>query len=98
MNHDDMEKLEGLSINELIRYFEGPSAAKQNQKAVNTARLAVATMSAIGRLKATMRVKDATQLMVIKNIAADRKEFRKFVAKSLPHLMPTKLLTRPEKI
>ena len=71
------------------------AAVRESKGANNDAKLALGSLSAVGRLKATSRVGDATQLMVIKNIAEDRKEFKEFVSNSMPHLMPSKLLTRP---
>ena len=97
-NGSSIDDLESAAISELLKFFNGPSAVRESSKAINGARLALGSLSAIGRLKATSRVKDATQLDVIKNVAENKKEFQEFTANSLPHLMPKKLITStPEK-
>ena len=59
---------------------------------LNIARLAVSTLSAVGRIKATERAKDATQLMVIKHLATDQNQFRQYVQLAMPHLNPAPLI------
>jgi hypothetical protein len=96
-NDDSLEELESVSIKELLTFFKGPSAVRDSKKALTGARLALGTLSAVGRLKATMRVKDATQLEVLKNVADNKEQFKKFAAASLPHLVPKKLITATPK-
>lgn len=88
-----LDELETASIKELLTFFKGPSATRESPKAKFGAKLALGALSSVGRLKATARVKDATQLDVLKNIAANKEEFKRFAVNSLPHLMPNKLLT-----
>ena len=92
-NGNKLEKLESASIEELLSYFGGPKATRESKRALTGAKLALGTLATISRLRATARVKDATQLAVINNIAKNKDEFKKFAQASLPHLVPKKLIT-----
>jgi len=92
-NGNKLDELELLAAQELINFFNGPSAVKESTKALSSCKLALGSLSAISRLKATMRVKDATQIAVIQNIAENKEQFSKFAQASLPHLAPKKLIT-----
>lgn len=91
-NGTELDKLESASINELLSYFNGPSSIRESKKAIQGAKFALGSLSTISRLRATARVKDATQLMVIQNIAANKEQFKEFAQASLPHLAPKKLI------
>ena len=92
----DLEKLQEVSVEELVKFFNGGGAVRESKRAREGANIAVRSLAAVGRLKATDRAKDATQLAVLQSMATDKKEFRKYVATSLPHLNPDKkLLGRP---
>jgi len=85
---DNLEKLQEVTTKELIGFFDGPKAVRESKDALNAARLAVSTLSAVGRIKATERAKDATQLMVLKNICKDQAQFDQYVKIAMPHLNP----------
>ena len=81
-----IDKLQDSAIDELLKYFKAPLAGKENIK--ESARIAVSALSTIGRIKATERARDATQLMVLRSITDDKKLFGKYVKVSMPHLSP----------
>ena len=87
---DKLQDLQDVAIDELLRFFKAASAAKQDGWIKDSAKLAVSSLAAVGRIKATERAKDATQLMVLRSITDDKKIFRKYVAISMPHLNPAK--------
>ena len=83
-----LDQLQDASIDEILKYFKAPSAAKEAGHLRDSIRVAVSSLSAVGRIKATERAKDATQLMVLRSITDDKKLFKKYVAVSMPHLNP----------
>ncbi len=91
-----LDELQKVSIKEIIEFFKGGQAARESKKAKEGASLAIRSLAAVGRLKATERAGDATQLAVLQAMSTDRKEFGKYVSVSLPHLNPKKLLPRPK--
>jgi len=84
-----LEQLQTAAIDELLKYFKAASAAKQEGWIKDSAKIAVSALANVGRIKATERAKDATQLMVLKHITDDKKLFDKYVKVSMPHLSPT---------
>lgn len=52
-------------------------------------------LAVVGRLKATERIGDATQLAVLRYLTDDKKQLKKYIEVSLPHLNPMAQL--PEK-
>lgn len=84
-----LDELQQVSIEKLTGFF---TEGKTNKKAFEIARLAVSSLSAVGRIKATERARDGLQLMVIKHITEDKKLFQKYVEVSMPHLNPAKLI------
>lgn len=84
-----LDDLESASIDKLVEFFDGPAALRESKHAVRTAQLAVSSLSAVGRLKATHRAKDATQLMVLRHLSTDKGQFAKYVKVSMPHLNPS---------
>ena len=87
---NNLDELQFVSIAELLDFFKGPKAIRDSKPAVDAVRLAVSALSAVGRIKATERARDATQLVVLKSLAEDKKQFEKYVAASMPHLNPAK--------
>jgi hypothetical protein len=87
-----LDKLQEVSARELIRFFTGPSAIRESKTTLNAVRLAVSSLSAVGRLKATERAKDATQLAVLQSLSKDRDQFEKYLKVSMPHLNPAALI------
>jgi len=85
-----VEQLQEVAIDELLSFFGGPKAVRESKKAVIAVNLAVRSLAAVGRIKATDRARDATQLMVLKHVAADKKQFKKYLEVSMPHLNPSK--------
>lgn len=94
---DQMEELKDVVTKELIEFFTGPKAVRDSDRGVNTAKLAVASLSAVGRYKATERAKQGMQLAVVKMIAKDEKEAKQYISATMPELTPPKLLGRPKK-
>ena len=93
----NLEELQTVSVKELLTFFSGGGAVRESKHSREGANLAVRSLAAVGRIKATDRASDATQLAVLQSMATDKKEFRKYVASSLPHLNPDKkLLARPK--
>lgn len=88
MEDDKIDQLQTVTVKQLLDFFNGTSAVKENTPAKFAANLAVRALSAIGRIKATNRAMDATQFMVIKQIAENKKEFQKYISVSMPHLNP----------
>ena len=82
---EDVQSLQEMVVERLIEYFYEYT---DDDAEITKANLAVKALSAVGRIKATERAKDATQLSVIKVLATDRDEYSKFIQKSLPHLHP----------
>ncbi len=93
----DLEKLQEISTKEVIDFFTGPETIRESKSAMFAANLAVKSLSAVGRLKATERVRDATQFTVLKHIAEDEKQFREYLKIAMPQMIPPKLLSRPKK-
>ena len=93
-NNEDisLDKLQEVSTRELIRFFTGPSVIRESKTAINAVRLAVSSLSAVGRLKATDRAKDATQLAVLQALSKDRDQFEKYLKVSMPHLNPAVMI------
>jgi len=83
-----LDKLQDAAIDEVLKYFKSPSAAKEGGHIRESARIAVSALSSVGRIKATERARDATQLMVLRSITDDKKLFKEYVAVSMPHLNP----------
>jgi len=92
-----IEELQEVAIEEILRFFKASSAAKEDGWIKESARLAVSALSTVGRIKATERAKDATQLMVLKHITTDQSTFKKYVAASMPHLNPMLIEHKPKK-
>lgn len=90
--NEALEELQDLSVKELIAFFKGPRAARESKVAKEGAQIAVKALGNVGRIKATDRARDATQVDVLRNMAKDREEFGRYVAASLPHLNPVKML------
>lgn len=87
---DKVEELQAASIKELLKFFNGPQAARESKDARFSSNLAVRTLAAVGRVKATDRARDSMQLTILKSISTDKKEFQDYVQTSMPHLSPTK--------
>ena len=90
---EDIEKLQGVSVQNLLDLFKGPSSVWESKVALRKADTALRALSAVGRIKATERAKDSMKLVVLKSIVSDPKEFKKYVAVSMPHLNPMKQIT-----
>jgi cbb3-type cytochrome oxidase cytochrome c subunit len=82
------EDLVRVSVKVLYRYLT------TNEVSPTKAKVAVTALSAVGRIKATERMRDATQFSVAKAIANNQATLQKYVAASLPHLNPVKKLAR----
>lgn len=86
----NVEELQSVSIQELLNFFKGASALRESKTALRAVDLAVRSLAAIGRIKATERAKDGMQLTVLKSISEDKKQFQQYVTASMPHLSPDK--------
>jgi len=84
----DMDLLQNTAIHLLTQALAGKAVYDRHK-----VDLAMRALSAVSRLRATERVKDANQLMVLRHIAKDRAEFHNYVKISLPHLNPAKQLS-----
>lgn len=82
---NDFDTLQTQSIDVLKRYFKGEFKTDQMKP-----KIALGTLSVISRIKATERVKDATQIAVLRGIAKDEVEYKEYLRLSLPHLCPAK--------
>ena len=87
---DKVEELQAASIDELLKFFNGPQAVRESKDSRFSSNLAVKTLAAVGRVKATDRARDSMQLTVLKSIATDKKDFQKYVQASMPHLSPVR--------
>jgi len=95
--NSEVEKLQSVTVGELINFFEGPKAIRKSEPAVNAARLALGSLSAVGRIKATERAEQGMKLAVVRMIAKDLDEAKAYIAATTPELAPPKLLDRPKK-
>ncbi len=86
----ELELLQDATIKELLAFFDGSKATRESKDAKYAANLAVRSLAAIGRVKGTDRAQDAMRLMVIKHISEDKKEFKKYLAVSMPGLSPAR--------
>ena len=89
-----IEELQDVSIEELLKFFNGPPAIRESKDAVLGANFAVKSLSAVGRIKATDRAADSMKLTVLKTISKDKKQFQEYVKVSLPHLNPIKQISK----
>lgn len=89
---DKIERLQEAAIDTLLTFLTGPKAGRENKESKLSAKLSVQTLSAVGRIKATDRARDATQLVVLRMITADQSKLQEYIKVSMPHLVPQKLL------
>jgi len=82
------EELTQLCINKLYDYLTDDSTSGSVAREANTA------LSNLTRMKATDRVKDATQYQIARDLAENKAELKKYVQTTLPHLNPTKALPK----
>lgn len=88
-----IEELQDVSIKELLKFFNGPQAIRESKDAKLGAALAVKSLAAVGRVKATDRAQDGMKLTILKSISGDKKQFQEYVKVSLPHLSPSKQIS-----
>lgn len=79
--------LEGV-LKELDEFFKGDEMGEDFDRA----RLAQATLSAVARLRATERVRDATQFHIVQALAEDQEQLKEYTKITLPHLTPAPML------
>jgi len=82
----NLQILQDTAIDELLGYFGNDSSDGLRAK------LALGSLSAVARLRATERVRDATQFHIVKAVAENEEQFREYVSLTLPHLLPAKLV------
>lgn len=82
----DMEEVQKVCLEVIGEHLK---EKKHSGDKVNSA---LRGLAAIAKLKATERAKDATQAAIIHGMAENTKEFKQYVAVSLPHLNPVPLL------
>ena len=92
-----LDQLQDTTVGELIGFFQGPKALRDSEPAVTTAKLAVASLSAVGRIKATERAAQGMKLTIIKMISNNSEEAQKYAQATVPELTPKKLLPKPKK-
>lgn len=92
----NLNELQNVTVDELIGFFTGPKAVRDSERSVNAAKLAVASLSAVGRIKATERAEQGMKLAVVKMISKSQEEAQAYIAATTPELAPPKLLGRPE--
>ncbi len=90
----ELEKLQEVAVKELLDFFNGGLVTKESENAKFSSKLAVGTLSVIGRIKATDRAHDGMQLNVIGSISENGKEFHDYIKVSMPHLNPTKKMAQ----
>jgi len=95
-SNQNVETLKDVVIERLTQYFN-ENHLNNDEAVPDQARLAQGTLSAISRLLATYRVKDATQFAILRGISKDENQLEQYVQVMLPHLTPKKLLDRPKK-
>lgn len=82
-----------IALKELLEFFKGDEMGEEFDRA----KLAQATISAVGRLRATERVRDATQFHIVRALAEDQGELQDYIRTTLPHLTPAQMLAGKKK-
>ena len=87
---NSIEHLEGLAIEKINNFLQKPIAEleKKGINELDVVKIAATTRSTNSRLGATKRVKDGTQLAVIKMIATDDKTRKDYIKATLPEYFP----------
>ena len=88
-----VEKLQNVTLDELTAFFTDPKAVRESKVAVKTANMAIQTLSAVGRIKATERARDGLKLTILRHLVTDKKQFKKYVSASMPEINPIKQIT-----
>lgn len=94
---EKLEELQSVTIDKLLDFFKGPSAVRESKVGVRFAQMAISSLAVVGRIKATERARDATQLTVLRMIAKDEKQMEKYLRVSMPHLTPIKQIEDKKK-
>ena len=97
--HDEFKKLTRFEKEEAVvsecldvmyRYFKNPQAVPDDHfERANKG------MGRVAHLRATDNNREATHAAVLRNMAKDPEEFKRYVEVSMPHMSP-KLLGRPK--
>lgn len=83
-----LDELQDVATDELLDFFKMGNEDADFQRA----RIAQASLATVARLKATDRVRDATQFHILRVLSEDNKELRDYLAVSLPDYVPAKVL------
>lgn len=87
----NLDELQEVAVGELLGYFQ---AKEQSEDGFVRARLALGSLSAIARLKATIRAADTLQFHIVSLLAKEQDQLEQYMKVTLPHLMPATLLTK----
>lgn len=90
---EKLDRLQELSVDTLITYLQEKDQDMKKEMREDV-RVAQNSLSAIGKIKGTYRVGDATQYSILKDLAVDRADLARNVGMMLPHLAPKKLLKK----
>ena len=82
----NMDELKSVAVLKILEHLRDK---KHHPDIVN---ISLKSLKAVAQLKATERVKDATQLSVIQELSKNKDDFKKYLEVSLPHLNPIRLL------
>ena len=94
---EKLEELQSVTIDKLLDFFKGPSAIRESKVGVRFAQMAISSLAVVGRIKATERARDATQLTVLRMIASDEKQMEQYLKVSMPHMIPMKQVENKKK-
>lgn len=87
----DLDKLQDAAVATLLEYFE------DGEEEDDKAKMALGSLSAVARLKATKRAGDAVQFHVVSSLASSEDELRDYIKLTLPHLTPALALAGKKK-
>jgi len=90
-----IKELQDAAVDELLAFLRGPKAVRSSKEAKFGVSIASKVFGSTTRLKATDRARDATQIAVLQMISANKEEFKKFAATTIPQLVQKSLLNRP---
>ncbi len=93
---DVVADLEKVTIEELQTYFERPIKDKGNKNFLLPARMAMSTLSALSRMRATESAQRGITVAIYREIAKNKEEFKQIIAVTMPNMIPKKLLDRPK--
>lgn len=82
-------EIQNLALEEIADFLQADEMDKEDYLRV---KIALGSLSAYTRIRATERVRDVTQLRVVEALARDKEQLEEYIVSTLPHLTPARLL------